>query len=339
MRKRTLLPAAVLLLGLLAGCGSGGASSSAAASGSAAAAEPLHLSELNVELSRREGAEDALMSALRTLPEELKTALAQYGVEADAVHVTVGTSPSATCQALKDGGVDAAFLSADAFAELGGGRAILADTTAMPGPDSDDPADWTGGYAGIVWSVGTRALLCASDTDYGRNLAQRTADAAELTWDEVSRARWGVLAPDSLAGDRCLQLWLEDSFGGNTVGDLPSVTAYATFGELLQAARNGEIDAFPVSTDLRSDYAEEWPGIWKETHPLALTEYLYSDVAAVTPGREELQSDRFASALSSAVYELCSKDSSLTAAFGVSDYAAVTDSALDGMRRLCAAEG
>lgn len=79
---------------------------------------PIALKSLSVELSRGELSAGELARAVRELPEALKAALAEQGVEAEAVRVSVGSSPEATAQAVREGGVDVAFLPAGAFAAL-----------------------------------------------------------------------------------------------------------------------------------------------------------------------------------------------------------------------------
>lgn len=79
---------------------------------------PLRLESLSVEVSRGELTTEELARAVRELPEALKTALADRGVETETVTVSVGSSPSATAQAVGEGGVDLAFLPAEDLAAL-----------------------------------------------------------------------------------------------------------------------------------------------------------------------------------------------------------------------------
>lgn len=71
---------------------------------------PLALEALSVEVSRGELSTEELARAARELPEELKAALADRGVEAETVTVSIGSSPAAMAQAVREGGVDVAFL-------------------------------------------------------------------------------------------------------------------------------------------------------------------------------------------------------------------------------------
>lgn len=81
-------------------------------------AGPLELDTLAVEVSRGALSTEELTQAVRELPEALKAALADQGVEAEAIIVSVGSSPEAMAQAVREGGVDVAFLPAEDYAAL-----------------------------------------------------------------------------------------------------------------------------------------------------------------------------------------------------------------------------
>ena len=102
----------MLLVVLLAACGPQTAENPPEAEG------PLRLERLAVEVSRADLSAEDLSRAVRELPEALKTALADRGVEAEDVTVSVGSSPAATAQAVSEGGVDLGFLPAEGFAAL-----------------------------------------------------------------------------------------------------------------------------------------------------------------------------------------------------------------------------
>lgn len=112
--KRTLFLLCALLLLPLCACGPSGGEESPEPSETG----PLRLESLSVEVSRGELSTEDLARAVRELPEALKAALADREVEAEAVSVSVGSSPAATAQAVREGGVDLAFLPAEDFAAL-----------------------------------------------------------------------------------------------------------------------------------------------------------------------------------------------------------------------------
>ena len=122
--KRRVFAAALAAL-LLTGCGSRGESGSA--SSQEAPEEPVVIGTLALELPAG-GDADAARAFADSLPE----AMAALGVKIGQVELSFSPSPAATAQALAEGGVDLAFLSAEDFLRAGGGLAILADREMAP---------------------------------------------------------------------------------------------------------------------------------------------------------------------------------------------------------------
>jgi phosphonate transport system substrate-binding protein len=352
MKNCTRLLGALLALCLCAGCGgrqpaSSSTAPSASASASAPAPSQLQLGTLNVELPR-----ELDTAAARTAMERLPELLARQGVTAQ-IAVTYGTSYAATATALDAGGVDAAFLPAAEFVTLCAAAVpILADARPAFRADGGPAADWNRGPAALDGTVrsGSYALLCAAPTAYGKNLAGR--GASDLSWDELNRARWGVLGQDSLAGSRCAELYLEDHYDGSGLGDLSRVTVYDGWDALLAAAAAGEVDVLALSPQAREDGASRWTQdgthtdsagrrglgrekpIWQELPVLAVTPRLYDWVTAVTPGRSELAGDVFPGALAAALTQAFSGPAEQRSAIGAERYAAVSSADLNGVRRL-----
>ena len=82
--------------------------------------EPLALETLAVEISKNGLSTEQLLEDKRQLPNQLRDAFSQAGVEIGQVTVTIGSSPAATAQALEEGSVDLAFLPAEDFLRSGG---------------------------------------------------------------------------------------------------------------------------------------------------------------------------------------------------------------------------
>ena len=338
MRYRAL--AAVLALTLLSACGTAGNGSGSAAVSAQPPEEPLVLDTLALELPS--GTDPALA---RTFAEALPGEMAKYGVELASVELSFGTSPAATAQALAEGGVDLAFLPAGDFLRYGGGRAILADGEAVTLPGTEDPA-----VTAAVLSPGERAEIVTAPTDYGRKLASRP----EPSWEEIAHARWGVLAPGSRAGYRCQDLWLCDHYEENGIADLPDVTVFESWEDLLRAAAEGDIDALPLGMSVRQDYAALWRlaadrtdeagrrglgrrDIQAELPLLAETEGIAAQVAAVREGGG-LESPAFDFALEASLLALLSPEQCLTL-LGAEAFAPVEDNALAPTRRALLAAG
>lgn len=286
MRRIYQILTGVLLLALLAGCGGREKAPEQpvppAPPAAVEEAEWMQIEELEAEVIRGSQSAGELMAALRELPEQLQTALAAQDVQAERITMTAGASPEATAQAVAEGGVDLAFLPAETFAAL-----ELPPRLLLAG----------GAYQGF---------LCAGATEYGGNLAARS----DLTWEELSRARWGVT--DALLPT--LDLYLADHYRGNTADDLKTIAVFADETALRQAAERGELDLFVTEAPRGEDTL------------LAETEQLYKVVAVASAEAPRLT--KFTQALAAALAEL---DSEL---LGGGDYEAVENAALNPMRRL-----
>lgn len=352
--KLRRLAALMALLMVMSGCG--------AQPEEPPAPQTVEIGNLRVEISKNDQDPQALMQEVRELPALLKAGFdavaEETGVEVGEVTVTVGTSPAATAQALAEGTVDVGFLpAADLIRSGGDAVAVLAEAENNGlSNDGEVPADWNGSEHATalvpgVRQAGTFALVCAAPTTYGTQLSARAESGQPLTWEELSRARWGVLSQDSLGGWGCFAVWLADNYDGSAVADLPDVTEYESFEELLRAAAAGEIDAFPLRADARLDVADAWtlgkneksssgmPGfgreksVWEEVRCIGVTPTLYAVTAAVR-GDSTLAGDAFQNALDTVLVNLGEQEPGSMAAFGSAWFARISSSDLDPLRRL-----
>lgn len=361
MKKLIPLCLAALLLLSAVGCGSRQGVSSSSEEPSSSSEEPaaqaITIDRLSVELSRT--GTDTDPAAAEQLAALLQKELADGGVTVNRITVTFGTSYSATAEALSQGGVQLAFLPATDLI-LSGGDAVPLLAAAEPAlsNDSTEPADWNGdGHATAVASglcAGSRALLCAAPTEYGKNLANRVSAGKTLSWTELDHARWGVLDQSSDGGYRCTDLWLADHYGGSEIPDLSDVTTYDSYEDLLRAAAAGKIDVFPLRADARMDYAAAWTlektrtdaggiggfgreaSIWNDVTVIGVTERLYSFAAAVTPRDEAVNSETFRTALETALLNIGRTRPELLDTLGAAYFAPVSSSDFNGLRRLLA---
>lgn len=343
MRKVTFALAVLLLLSGLSACGQ---RIEPPSSPSAPSSQPLKLEVLRLELTRREDlSASTLMYAVQALPDALKSALADQGVDVGEVEVTVGASPAATAQALDEGGIDLAILPGDSFAEVGGNAVPLLtayERTALP--DSGDAADWQS--AGETsWgdeTGGQRMLILAGPSDYGRQLAARAASGTSLTWDELDRAAWLI---DSDEKKEMASVWLADNYEGNTLSDLSNLSRSDFVGDggysLLTALADGSADVAVLPADMRIDFADQWRAglnrsrsIFEETTVIGVTEKFYGTVLAARPDNEILDGEQFRSALAAALTGMSYVQGDITAALGGVFSVPLTDGDLDGMRRL-----
>ena len=324
---------------------------------------PLQLETLRLEITRYDGDTELVLRAARELPDLLQQyfAEAETPVEIGKVRVTVGYSAAATAQSLAQGGVDMAFLSAETFALCGGAQVLLGNApqpAIRPDGDSTNAADWNGEKTYVpghtMWAGGTASLICAAPTEYGRQLAKRAGNGTALTWKELDHARWGVLEADSDGGYRCADLYLADNYEGNRISDLTQVRVYDSYEELLRAAAEGAVDVIVLRMDARMDAAEAWTlefgrtdksgmtgfgrtePVWQEVACIAVTETLYTTVAAATP---ELANEEFLSALTEVLERLYDEEPELMGVLGSAHFVPVEDDDLDALRRTLTIEG
>lgn len=328
---------------------------------------PLQLETLGLEITRNDADTALVLRAARELPDLLQRyfAEAETPVEIGKVRVTVGSSAGATAQSLAQGGIDLAFLPAETFALSGGGRVLLGNApqpAIQPRGDSRDIADWNDGEKSYVaghgvWTGGTMALICAAPTEYGRQLANRAESGKALTWTELDRARWGVLAEDSDGGYRCADLYLADHYEGDRLSDLSEVAVYDSYEELLRAAAAETVDVIVIRGDARMDAAKAWTleysradqsgmngfgrtkPVWEEVRCIAVTETLYTTVAAAAPERAELAEETFLAALAEVLDRLYDEEPELMGALGSAHFAPLADEDLDALRRTLTIEG
>ena len=314
--------------------------------------DSLALETLAVEISRDGQDADALRQAVKNLPALLQQALTDQGVTVGEIRITVGSSHAATAQALTQGSVDLAFFPVQDLIQQPEDVPVIL----LSGPSFQDCGteleNWNTGSGQTA--AGHQGLICTAPTEYGRNLAGRAGD---LTWEELTRARWGVLREDSLLCRQAVDLWLADHYEGSTLSDLPEVTVFGDGAALLKAAAAGEIDLFPMDASLRDRWANLWTlspdeldqwgdsglgrtaPLWEEVSVAGLTERFYDMAAAVRPDSSTLSDSRFAQALAAAIETLTSSAGEdarqLTqAVFGTSGYAAAPEGALNAARRL-----
>lgn len=350
--KKHLLPL-LLSLFLLSGCGQTPPtpSSSSPSPAAAASSPPIHLESLSIELSRIALDDATTQSAMNALRDSLKAALADNGVEVGAVSVTAGTSYAATAQALNEGTVDLAVLPGTAFAQLGRDAVpLLTGHVEGISPDSGSAADWVD--TETQWSDapfgGSRTLIVAGPSEYGRQLATRAVSGTAFTWEELNRARW--IAPPT--GGEMASVWLADHYEGNTLSDLSQLdtdtpAGYADNGRALMAALAAETaDIAVISPARRLDMADVWTAelgrtdsIWVETTVLGVSEKAYDTILAARPDDETLASESFQTALAAALAQLNHRHGEIGLATGGVLSVPVTSRDLDGMRRLATIGG
>lgn len=338
MKKFSLLLCSCFLAAVLAGCGQQEVEQEPVPT-----KEPAEVETLALEFAPGAGDSAAQMKLLTPMEETLRTALADAGANVEDVQITLGSSQAATGQALDQGGIDAAFLPAQTLAAFSNTLPLLTAAWPAPSCDSSDPADWNGQETTWTedWAAGRRVLLIAGPSEYGRNLASRVEDGQSLTWEELSRARWGTAGGWS---DTMTSLWLFDHYDGRTLAALPDTATYESQEELLSALAAENVDVIALPADERIDAAEKWTRststggwgrsgfIWDETTVIGVTERFYGITLAVgadSPWAEEPLSTALQTALTA-----LKDDETLASLAGAGPFIAVSNEDLNAMRQL-----
>lgn len=338
MKKFLFLIFAIFLC-MLAGCGQKTPSSSASPT------EPFIYETLRLELPRSTKSE-TLMAVLQVLPKNLQTALEENGVTVQNIEISVGSSLAATAQALNAGTVHMAVFPGEIFAALGENSIpLLAEQMRGTIPSSTDVSDWAGAQSqySSMPSAGVRMLVVAGPSHYGQQLAARSASGSPLSWEELDRARWviGSQPESSMAS-----VWLADRYEGNISSDLTHLTFEEDSELLLKELANGTTDIAVIPADLRIDYADPWTqnynrpsDIWQETTVIGVTESYYQSILAVCPDDETLHSEHFQNALGKAISDVCLDSAEVTDVLGGILSVPVSNSDLDGLRRMLTLPG
>ena len=133
------------------------------------------------------------------------------------------------------------------------------------------------------------------------------------------------------------------------------MTVYDSYEDLLRAAAAESVDILVLRKDARVDVASAWMQdlgrtdetgllgfgrnrpVWEEVRCLAITEPLYTTVAASTP--ELNDSAVFNDILEDVLYQLYLDEPELMGTLGSARFAPLEDEALDPLRRVLTIEG
>ena len=239
-----LLLAAVMTLGLLAGCGT--AAETPAAAGETGAAEPAakKIDTLKVAFVPSREPEE-IITVTEPLKEMLKTELAALGYEVGEVEITVGTTYEAVGEGLEAGTIDVGLIPGGTYVLYDdGAEVILTATRDGLSKDSDNAKDWNDGQpteASDRQAVSYRALFIAGPSEKGKALQDKVNAGEELTWEDLDGANWSVMGTSSPAGYIYPALWLQDHYGKG-ISDLSSAVQSDSYASAFARLASGQVD-------------------------------------------------------------------------------------------------
>ena len=274
-------------------------------SGSAVAfAENKHFDKLTLEFVPSKDA-DVIIAGTANLPELVKAEMAKLGYDIDKVDITVGTSYAATGEAMSAGSIDIGWLPAGTYILYSDDTdVILTATRNGLSNDSTDPATWNG-VANKTLKNGPqvtyyRALIYATPSEYGKELAAKVNAGEKLTWDDLNKASWAVLNNSSNAGYIYPTMWLMNNYDGKKLTDLERVTTLEGYGPAFSYAAAESVDIIVCYADGRNDYEASWTipetevdatgkqglgrpdSIWNELNVIGVTDGIYNDTVAIS---------------------------------------------------------
>ena len=306
-----LMLAAVMTLGLLAGCGTAAetpdteAPATEAPAAEEPAAEPTakKIDTLKVAFVPSREPEE-IITVTEPLKEMLKTELAALGYEVGEVEITVGTTYEAVGEGLEAGTIDVGLIPGGTYVLYDdGAEVILTATRDGLSKDSDNAKDWNDGQpteASDRQAVSYRALFIAGPSEKGKALQDKVNAGEELTWEDLDGANWSVMGTSSPAGYIYPALWLQDHYGKG-ISDLSSAVQSDSYASAFARLASGQVDVLVTYADARRDYAERWNSefgregsIWEETGVIGVTAPIYNDTISVSKNSDIMDADLIA---------------------------------------------
>ncbi|MCL2365795.1 MAG: PhnD/SsuA/transferrin family substrate-binding protein [Oscillospiraceae bacterium] len=290
----TLLVLCLSLIAAIAACGNGGTSSDpdtgpVTIDGADSGAVQIDTLRVAFVPSREP---DEIIAATEPLGALIIAEMAGLGFEIGNVDITVGTTFEAVGEALSAGSIDVGFIPGGTYVLFDdGAEVILAATRFGLSNDSPDPRDWnqnkptenTDNQVSFY-----RSIIVSGPSPIGRELAEIVNSGADLTWNDLNRATWGVMGVSSPAGYIYPALWLYENYGYSIphLNHVLPADSYATGFARLAA---GQIDIIITFADARMGFEERWQDefgmdntIWDDTDLIGVTNPIFNDTISVS---------------------------------------------------------
>lgn len=262
---------------------------------------------------------DIIITGTQNLPELLKKELYQKGYDVKNISIHVGTSYNATGEGMSAGSIDIAWLPAGTYAIYADDVEILLSATRTGlSNDSENPMEWNG-EENATQKNGPdvsyyRSLVCATPSEYGKELAKKVNSGQKLTLEDLSKAKWGIQGSSSASGHIYPTLWLLKNYG-KKISELPNVTLLDSgYGTAFLMAAAEQFDIITFYADARIDYEQSWKipssqadadgkqgmgrekSIWEEINVIGVTPEIYN-VAITISKHSSSYSDEFKEAI------------------------------------------
>ncbi len=311
--------AAMMSVGMLAGCGSSAASSESAKEATEAASGVeggKEIDKLSIAfVPSREP--DEIITATEPLKGMLKDELAKEGYNVGSVDISVGTSFDAVGQALVAGTTDIGVIPGSTYVLYDdGAEVILTATRKGLNNDSDSAKDWNDNKpteAVDTQATSYRALMIAGPSAKGQELGEKINSGEELTWEDLDSANWSVMSSTSPAGYVYPSLWMKEKYDHN-ITELSHAVQADSYGTAFAQLASGQVDVICCYADARRDYESKWNeeysmtnSIWDDTNVIGVTPAIYNDTISVST-KSPIMDDGLKTALQNAFISIAETD-------------------------------
>ena len=322
-----------------------------------AMADNIKMDKLTLEFVPSKDA-DVIITGTKNLPALLKAEMANQGYDIGEIEITVGTNYNATGEAMGAGSIDVGWLPPSTYVLYSDEvDVILTSTRAGLSNDSENPADWNGDANKTVGDSSNqvgfyRALIYATPSAYGKELAAKVNAGEKLTWEDLNKANWAVGNNSSSAGYIYPTLWLMENYDGKKLADLDNVATGIQYGDQFAQAAAEAVDIIVCYADGRRDYEAAWQlpigesdptgkagmgrqdTIWNELNVIGVTPGIYNDTVAITKAKPEIYNDQFKTAMQNALINIINTEEgkAIFSVYSHEGYTVAVDSDYDGTR-------
>lgn len=273
---------------------------------------------------------DIIITGTKNLPTLLKEELLKQGYEVGDITIDVATSYTATGEGMSAGSIDIAWLPSGTYAVYADDvEVMLSATRTGLSNDSENPIDWNGSQ-NITKKDGPevtyyRSLICATPSEYGKQLAKKINSGESLTLEDLSKAKWGIQSSTSASGHIYPTLWLYQNFG-KKISELPNVVPLESgYGTAFLMAASEQVDIITFYADARIDYEKAWNlattesdekgrqgmgrehSIWEEINVIGVSKGIYNPAIAISK-HSKAYSEEFKRAFQNAILAISKTD-------------------------------
>ncbi|MEK3883673.1 PhnD/SsuA/transferrin family substrate-binding protein [Paenibacillus sp. PL2-23] len=351
--------AAVLTMGLLAGCGGNNGANNGAGNNETAGSGNTPTSTASEAPTEEPGQKidvlkvsfvpskdpEQIITTTEPLKELLKNQLATQGITVDKVEIDVGTTYEAVGEALSAGTTDIGLIPGGTYTLYDdGAEVVLTSTRKALSIDSDKAKDWNDNKptTGLDDKQATyyRSLFLAGPSKKGQELAAKVNNGEELTWEDLNSASWAVMSTSSSAGYIYPTLWLQEKFGKGLT-DLAQVTQSDSYGSSFARLAAEQADIIVIYADARRDNEEKWTSeygakapIWEQTNVIAVTNPIYNDTVSVSK-KSPIMNDELKAAIQEAFIAIAGTEEGkqVIAIYSHEGYQVAQSSDYDGERQ------